>query len=189
MTDTQKTYQEKPKKNETAPNLIFVIGGARSGKSKFAEQYMLEHSPITERPYLYFATSRILDDEMKQRVTHHRNRRRPNDWKTIEAPIELPQKLSTTIARPALIDCLTLWLSNLLIENYDRRAMFTSLTQSLIHRRAMTIVISNEVGCGIVPDNKIARQFRDEAGLLNQHVAKIASKVFLVTAGLPLRLK
>ncbi len=165
--------------------LILVLGGARSGKSRHAEHLIAAHPP----PWLYVATAEALDDEMRARIAQHRARRDAR-WATLEAPHALVKAVQEAPAdQPLLLDCLTLWLSNRLLADADVESETEELTNALAARRGATIVVSNEVGLGIVPDNALARRFRDAAGRLNQMVATRADRVELVAAGLPLRLK
>jgi adenosylcobinamide kinase/adenosylcobinamide-phosphate guanylyltransferase len=174
--------------------IIFITGGARSGKSIFAERRALEFGA----PLGYLATARTLDDEMGERVRQHRERR-GIEWSTIEEPIHLPQALSRCDGQyqAILVDCLTLWLSNLLFkyedasENIEERIyedlqLLKSTLQGMV---TPVILVSNEVGMGIVPDNRLARLFRDIAGSANQTLAAAADEVHVVISGIPLRLK
>ena len=168
------------------PRLTLVLGGARSGKSRHAEGLVAALPP----PWLYIATAQGLDDEMRQRIAEHRQRR-GQDWETLEAPIELAE----VIARPGgpgdalLIDCLTLWLSNIMLAGRDPAAERDRLLQAMRGAGKAIVAVSNEVGLGVVPDNALARRFRDEQGRLNAEVAAIADHVVLMAAGLPLVLK
>jgi adenosylcobinamide kinase/adenosylcobinamide-phosphate guanylyltransferase len=165
--------------------LIVVLGGARSGKSRHAERLIAEYPP----PWTYIATAQALDDEMRERIAQHRARR-DERWATIEAPHALAEAVRNAPAqRPLLIDCLTLWLSNRLLEEADLEAEVATLVDALADRPASAIVVSNEVGLGIVPDNALARRFRDAAGIANQSIAARADRVDFIAAGLPLRLK
>ena len=165
-----------------------ILGGARSGKSAYAESLVTALEP----PYIYIATAQILDDEMQTRVRAHRNRRNAN-WETIEAPFTLIETLVThnPHRKPVLIDCLTLWLSNLILQpsTVPPPDAVTTLCALLPTLLFPLFIVSNEVGAGIVPDNALAREFRDLAGYANQKVAQACSTVTLVVAGLPLRLK
>lgn len=160
--------------------ITLVLGGARSGKSAYAESLMPEGG-------LYIATAEIADGEMIARVQLHLNRR-GSKWSTYDAPYDLAEAL-TLNDRPALVDCLTLWTSNLLLA--ERAAAFEvdGVIAALQSRAADTILVSNEVGLGIVPDNVLARAFRDQAGIVNQKIASIADRVVFIAAGLPLVLK
>lgn len=165
------------------PHLVFVIGGARSGKSAFAEARATAHPP----PWTYVATAQAFDDEMRARIAQHRARR-AEGWRTVDAPQRLAQAVRAH-AGPMLVDCLTLWLTNRLLAEADLSADSADLVAALAARTAPTIVVSNEVGLGIVPDNALSRRFRDAAGLLHQAVAARAGEVHLVVAGVPIRAK
>ena len=166
-------------------NLVFVIGGARSGKSTFAERRMTALAP----PWIYVATAQAFDDEMRARIDTHRARRDAR-WRTIDAPHDLCAALrDAPHDAPVLVDCLTLWLTNRLLADADLAAERAALVAALAARRAPTIVVSNEVGLGIVPDNALSRRFRDEAGFLHQAVAAAADEVHLMVAGLSIRAK
>ena len=165
--------------------IILVIGGCRSGKSSFALDYANKHF----RQKVFLATSQALDDEMEKRIARHRETRGP-DWKTIEEPIKLTETLASlkTDYEVVLIDCLTLWVSNLLMDGETEEEII-SCTENLIELMKKVpqsiIVVSNEVGAGIVPENKIARIFRDIAGIVNQRLAACSDTVVLTVAGLP----
>ncbi len=161
-----------------------MLGGARSGKSAHAEA-LLAPAPA---PWLYVATGQAWDDEMRARIAVHRARR-PGGWQTVEVPLALGETLDEAGAMPALVDCLTLWLTNLLLGRHDVAGATARLEAALCRRRAPTVLVASEVGLGIVPENALARRFRDEAGLLHQRLAGIADHVVLVAAGLPLVLK
>ena len=166
-------------------NLVFVIGGARSGKSTFAEARVTALPP----PWVYIATAQAFDDEMRARIDMHRARRDAR-WRTIDAPHDLCGALREAPPdAPVLIDCLTLWLTNRLLADADLPAERAALAAALAARRAPTLVVSNEVGLGIVPDNELSRRFRDEAGFLHQAVAAAAHEVHLMVAGLSIRAK
>lgn len=166
------------------PRLTLVLGGARSGKSRYAEGLVAAAGGGT-----YLATAEALDDEMRARIAGHRARRDPA-WATLDEPIDLPGALARAdAARPLLIDCLTLWLSNITLAGRDVDADCEALIVALGLRAAPVVAVSNEVGLGIVPDNALARAFRDAQGTLNQRIAQRADRVVLMTAGLPLVLK
>ena len=168
-----------------APRLVLVLGGARSGKSRHAEALVERHPP----PWRYIATAQALDAEMTARIAEHRARR-PAGWLTTDAPLDLAGALAATPdGQPVLIDCLTLWLTNLLLSGADPEPEASRLAAALAAPRGPWFAVANEVGLGIVPDNPLARRFRDAAGRLNQTVAAAADEVLLVAAGLPLRLK
>jgi adenosyl cobinamide kinase/adenosyl cobinamide phosphate guanylyltransferase len=164
--------------------LTFVIGGARSGKSRYAEGLIAALPP----PWTYVATAEALDAEMSERIGAHRARR-GSQWRTIEAPRDLAATLTASGTTPVLIDCLTLWLSNLMLADADIEAETERLEQALAAAKAPVIVVANEVGSGIVPEHALGRKFRDLQGVLNQHIAARADRVVLVVAGLPLVLK
>ncbi len=165
--------------------VTLVLGGARSGKSRYAESIVMGLPP----PWIYVATAEPLDDEMLARIAEHRARR-GSDWRSIEAPRDLAGVLSEMPAGAAvLVDCLTLWLSNLMLAGADLDAATARLDGVLAHSATPAVLVSNEVGSGIVPDNALARRFRDAQGRLNQRVAARADRVVLVAAGLPLVVK
>jgi len=163
--------------------MLFVLGGARSGKSAFA----LREAESRSLPLVMIATAEALDEEMASRIQRHREERGSN-WTTVEAPIDLESALSqVTPGSIVVIDCLTLWLSNLIHAGKDCIQATHQLINAL--KRHEAILIANEVGLGIVPDNALSRLFRDEAGRMNQKVASAADTVVFVAAGLPLYLK
>lgn len=164
--------------------IALVLGGARSGKSRHAEALVTAHPP----PWLYLATAEAGDAEMQARVAAHRARRGA-EWRTVEVRRELAAALADVPDRPALVDCLTLWLSNLMLAEADIDREAAALEAALQRRTAPTVLVANEVGLGIVPENALARRFRDAAGLLNQRIATLADYVVFVAAGLPLVLK
>lgn len=168
------------------PPLSLILGGARSGKSRFAETLIV----TAGLPALYLATAEARDDEMRDRIAAHRARR-GSGWTTIEEPVELVNRLLEEAdgARPILIDCLTLWLSNLMGAGNDIGFEIERLLAVLPKLEAPIVMVANEVGLGIVPENAMARAFRDHAGRLNQSVAAIAQRVVFMAAGLPLALK
>lgn len=166
-------------------HLSFVLGGARSGKSAYAEKLIEAHAS----PRTYIATAEAFDDEMRERIALHRARRNTG-WRTIEAPQQLVDAIRAAPADGALlIDCLGLWLSNRLLADADLAADREALMAALLERRAPTVVVSPEVGFSIVPENALARAFRDAAGLLHQDIARIARRVVLVVAGCPMTVK
>ncbi len=168
------------------PPVTLVLGGARSGKSRFAERITVTHP----RGCVYLATAEIGDEEMAERVRKHQARRDAH-WRTIEAPLEIGPAIvaETEQGAAVLVDCLTLWLSNLMAAKRDPDRETEALIRALGQAGGPVVFVSNEVGLGIVPDNALARAFRDHAGRLNQRVAAVANHVFFVAAGLPLRLK
>jgi adenosylcobinamide kinase / adenosylcobinamide-phosphate guanylyltransferase len=162
--------------------ITLVLGGARSGKSLYAEKVIEEMGGGT-----YLATSRVWDAEMSERVQIHQDRRNEL-WDTIEEPIHIANLIADS-NKPMLVDCLTLWLSNLVEEEQDIELETQKLCESLKRAQHPIVLVSNEVGLGIVPDNALARKFRDHAGRLNQAVAQTAHRVVFVAAGLPLVMK
>ncbi|MGI9355660.1 MAG: bifunctional adenosylcobinamide kinase/adenosylcobinamide-phosphate guanylyltransferase [Rhizobiaceae bacterium] len=165
-----------------------ILGGARSGKSTFAERLCDESG----RQKVYLATSQALDGEMQARILHHKARR-GIDWQLVEEPLGLGSAVNkvATGKTVILVDCLTLWLTNLMTAARDVEAESQALVEVLsdIGRDKSVLLVSNEVGHGIVPMDKMARDFRDHAGWLHQEVAAIANNVWFVTAGLPQKLK
>ena len=165
--------------------IILITGGARSGKSTRAEARAQE---FAGKP-VYIATAEGLDHEMRERIAKHRARR-SNEWIEHETPLELVAALNATDGGGArLVDCLTIWLSNLMHEGRDWAKEAAHLAEALKAQQSPVVLVTNEVGSGIVPDNALAREFRDAAGLLNQMIARAADEVELVVAGLPMRVK
>lgn len=169
-----------------------VLGGMRSGKSHYAEQIAIESAV----PVIYIATAEAGDTEMQTRIEHHRQNR-PQQWKTIEEPIKLASIIEQYNATKSclLVDCLTLWLTNILFDKQGReqQLLFEQESQALLMALSafsgQVILVSNEVGLGIIPMDKMTRRFVDEAGFLHQKIAMLSDKVVLVTAGLPQVLK
>lgn len=168
---------------------IFITGGCRSGKSRFALNYANQHFSRK----IYLATCEVLDEEMAQRVGNHKKMRGP-EWQTVEEPIEVVDKIGLygNEVEVILLDCITLWLSNLLIrwkndpkilEEIER---FIDLSKQV---RSSLIIVSNEVGMGIVPADPLARRFRDLSGMANQRMAEAADTVVLMVSGIPIFLK
>jgi adenosylcobinamide kinase/adenosylcobinamide-phosphate guanylyltransferase len=168
--------------------LSLVLGGARSGKSRYAEGLITALPPIWTAPWNYIATAEPGDAEMTERIASHRARRGAS-WRTIEAPRDLVGSLQSASAAPALVDCLTLWLSNLMLAGVDLDAELERLDHALASAAAPVVMVTNEVGSGIVPDHPLGRRFRDLQGVLNQRIAARADHVVLMVAGLPLALK
>ncbi|CAH1659101.1 Bifunctional adenosylcobalamin biosynthesis protein CobP [Hyphomicrobiales bacterium] len=167
------------------PFLSLILGGARSGKSRVAEARITS----LPQPWIYLATCEPRDKEMAERIAHHRDRR-GGGWITREEPIDIVEVLDEAPPGvPMLIDCLTLWLTNVMLAEYDVSGECDRLVTRLEANDRPLVIVSNEVGLGIVPDNALARAFRDQAGLINQRVAAIADEVVMVAAGLPLKLK
>ncbi len=164
-------------------SVVLVLGGARSGKSRYAEG--LIHSPKH-----YVATAQAFDDEMAARIKLHQARRDAK-WTNHEAPLDLVLQLREIDGwgNHILVDCLTLWLSNLLLEEIDCEAELSDLVSHLATAKARIVIVSNEVGLGIVPDNQLARSFRDIQGLANQFVAAVAESVVMTVAGIPMLVK
>ncbi|SAK74740.1 bifunctional cobalamin biosynthesis protein [Caballeronia fortuita] len=179
------------------PDLTFILGGARSGKSAHAERLAIESGlPVT-----YIATARIEDAEFAERVTLHR-KRRPAHWTLVEAPLDLAGALrkADRAGHCVLIDCLTLWLANLLFSDetasddiavlpHAARDAFAQFDAALAETRGKVIVVSNEIGLGVVPLGSVTRLYVDELGRLNQRVAAASARATLMVAGLPLALK
>jgi adenosylcobinamide kinase/adenosylcobinamide-phosphate guanylyltransferase len=168
----------------SAARLTLVLGGARSGKSRHAEQLVTGLPP----PWIYVATAQALDDEMASRIAEHRARR-DQRWRTVEVPRDLAATIDGAEGAPVLIDCLTLWLTNLMLADADLESEMSRLEEALGRAGAPVVLVANEVGLGIVPDNALARRFRDAAGRLNQRLAARADRVVLMVAGLPLEVK
>lgn len=168
--------------SETLPPLTLVLGGARAGKTA--------HAMRLAGGGVYIATAEAGDAEMRARIARHRTERGMH-WRTVEAPLELAAAIRTEAAgtAPVLVDCLTLWLNNLLHARRDPVAACDELLAACAGAQAPLVMVSNEVGLGIVPENALARRFRDETGRLHQRVAAMADRVELVAAGLPLTLK
>lgn len=165
--------------------VTFVLGGARSGKSRYAESLVTALPP----PWTFIATAEIHDDEMRQRIAEHRARR-GEGWYTLEAPVDIVGALrSAPAGAPVLVDCLTLWLSNLILADYDVVTAVDDLARALSESSAPVAIVSNELGLGIVPDNALARQFRDAHGRMNQRIAEVAHSVVFMLAGLPMPVK
>ena len=164
--------------------LTLVLGGARSGKSRYAESLIASMSP----PWAYVATAEAGDHEMAVRIRAHRARRGRN-WRTIEAPRDLTAALAACERMPVLVDCLTLWLSNLMLAEADMDKETERLESALSAAAEPVVLVSNEVGAGIVPEHPLGRRFRDQQGILNQRIAARADRVVLMVAGLPLAVK
>ncbi|HKL81109.1 MAG TPA: bifunctional adenosylcobinamide kinase/adenosylcobinamide-phosphate guanylyltransferase [Desulfobacter sp.] len=169
---------------------ILVLGGCRSGKSGFAKQ-AADHMARDKK--IYLATCVPTDREMKKRVKHHQDDRGP-DWATIEDPIGIHETIDRACAQAnvILVDCLTLWTSNLLLQETGEAGIMAAvnlLVDALDRSTCPVILVSNEVGYGIVPENSLARQFRDMAGIVNQRVAQAVDEVFVSMAGIPVQIK
>lgn len=167
------------------PHLSFVIGGAASGKSAFAERLLA----ATGRPKVYVATAEAHDEEMRLKIIAHQARRGAG-WTTIEAPLDLRTPLAeVSLHQAVMIDCITLWLANHIGSGSDITTEESRLLHALATSAAPVVVVSNEVGAGVVPDNALARRFRTAQGRLNQGLAARAELVVQVVVGLPLVLK
>ena len=165
--------------------VILITGGARSGKSRHAEA---RTRAFPGRP-VYLATAEALDEEMTERIAKHRARR-GSEWIEREEPLDLAQALIETDRGGArLVDCLTLWLSNLLHSERDWSQAVAELADTLTRQQSPVVLVTNEVGLGIVPDNALARAYRDAAGIMNQTIAGVADEVEFIVAGLPMKLK
>ncbi|MEW6713587.1 MAG: bifunctional adenosylcobinamide kinase/adenosylcobinamide-phosphate guanylyltransferase [Nitrospirota bacterium] len=169
--------------------ITFVIGGTRSGKSSFA----LREAAKIKGQKAHIATAQALDDEMKERIRKHKDERGA-DWDTFEEPLKVPEIIADIKDKYSVIvlDCLTLWLSNLICGDMNFGKETDDLIDVLINPKPETpklFIVSNEVGMGIVPENELARRFRDAAGYVNQKVAEISDEVYLVTAGIPIKIK
>jgi adenosylcobinamide kinase / adenosylcobinamide-phosphate guanylyltransferase len=164
--------------------LTLVLGGARSGKSRYAESLVT----AIPGPWIYVATAEARDAEMAERIAAHQARRGAG-WRTLETPRDIVGALTAHGTTPLLVDCLTLWLANALLASADVDAEIERLEAALEQGSAPLVLVANEVGFGIVPDNALGRRFRDLQGLLNQRIAARADRVVLVVAGLPLTIK
>jgi adenosylcobinamide kinase/adenosylcobinamide-phosphate guanylyltransferase len=177
-----------------------ILGGARSGKSHYALTQALAHAALYPHAgtVCWIATAQAFDLEMHERIVHHQAER-PTDWHTLEAPLSLSAALRQSTASLIVVDCLTLWLSNWLCRDphgLDAADWLAEREQYLYQLQQLTqcpnrrlLLVSNEVGFGIVPDNPMARRFRDDAGRLHQHSAAIADRVTLVVAGIAMTVK
>ncbi|MFG1463043.1 bifunctional adenosylcobinamide kinase/adenosylcobinamide-phosphate guanylyltransferase [Xanthobacter sp. DSM 24535] len=169
----------------SAGRLVLVLGGARSGKSGYAERRVEMMPP----PYAYVATAQAFDAEMTQRISLHQARRDAR-WHAHDAPFDAHRLLGELPPEmPLLLDCLTLWLTNHMLADHDLAAEEERLVAAVRARRGLTVLVANEVGLGIVPDNALARRFRDAAGQLNQRMATLAHEVIFMVAGLPMTVK
>jgi len=168
--------------------LTLVLGGARSGKSRYAESLIAALPPPWQPPWAYLATAEAGDAEMAERIAAHRARR-GSSWETTEAPLDLATALQSCQRKPVLVDCLTLWLSNLMLAGTEIDIETARLEQALAAAAAPIVLVANEVGYGLVPDHPLGRRFRDLQGMLNQRIAARADRVVLVVAGQPLAVK
>ena len=190
-----KRLKENKKDSEPqTPNseLIFILGGARSGKSNFA----LKLAESIKGKRLYIATAEALDEEMEERIKKHK-KERGNNWTTIEEPIKIADVIKKNKKYDViLLDCLTLWISNLMHKEARGKGQgargkknIETLMNTCANSKTNIIIVSNEVGMGIVPDNPLARQFRDIAGFANQKIADAADEVYFMVSGIPMRMK
>ncbi|HDP70058.1 MAG TPA: bifunctional adenosylcobinamide kinase/adenosylcobinamide-phosphate guanylyltransferase [Actinobacteria bacterium] len=167
--------------------LTLILGGVRAGKSDFAEKVAQVGNRI-----VYIATAEVLDEEMRKRIENHKRRRSP-DWETIESPDDLTESIRQIGSNVdvIIIDCLTVYISNLLAKFSEEEILknVSEMLNVLNNFNGKTIFVSNEVGMGIVPDNKLARDYRDVLGRTNQMVAKAAKEVYLLVAGIPVKIK
>ncbi len=166
--------------------VTLVLGGARSGKSSFAEKLVLQQPG----PRAYVATAQARDEEMAERIVRHQNDRGP-DWTTFEEPLMVAQTIRQASENHTviLLDCLTLWLSNLMEAKQDVDGATEDLITSVRDCNSDIVLVSNEVGLGIVPVNALARSYRDASGRMNMRVAAAADEVYFLAAGLPLQMK
>jgi adenosylcobinamide kinase / adenosylcobinamide-phosphate guanylyltransferase len=165
---------------------LFILGGARSGKTRLA----LQRAEATGLSRVYVATAAAWDDEMRERIAHHKAER-DESWTTLEEQKALPALLKREMqpGRVLLVDCLTLWLTNIMLADEECHAAIDALAATIRECHGQLILVSNEVGMGIVPENAMARQFRDVQGRLNQRMGEICDEVVFVAAGLPIMLK
>lgn len=172
---------------QTSFPCTLVLGGARSGKSRHAES-LCRATGLTR---IYIATAAAYDEEMRTRIADHKTMRAEDGWQTVEEQHDLASALVRELAEDqiVLVDCLTLWLTNRLLADADLNAEFDRLADTLEQRRGPVVLVSNETGLGIVPENKLARRFSDYQGRLNQRMAALATHVDFIAAGLPLTLK
>lgn len=164
---------------------ILITGGARSGKSRIAEGWVTAQGPTP----VYIATAEPFDTEMKKRIDDHRSRR-GSEWSNVEEPLDLLKALHETDGQgPRLVDCLTLWLSNMMHADLDWQEQARRLAETIPNLTSPVTFVTNEVGQGIVPENALARAFRDAAGEVNQTIAAAVDEVYLAVAGYPLQVK
>jgi adenosylcobinamide kinase/adenosylcobinamide-phosphate guanylyltransferase len=162
--------------------VVLIGGGSRSGKSRFA----LGRARREGSRLVFIATGEAGDEEMRERIAYHREER-GDEFRTVEAPVDLAAAIRACDEDAIVVDCLTLWLANTLANQSD--AGFDDLKEAAQSSRACVVFVTNEVGCGIVPDNALAREFRDRAGILNQRMAEAADEVYWMVFGQPLRVK
>jgi adenosylcobinamide kinase/adenosylcobinamide-phosphate guanylyltransferase len=185
ITRNEKKFQNSSDGGSALPHLTLILGGAASGKSRFAESLVCQ----TGRQRVYIATAQALDAEMARKIDQHQTDRGP-DWRTIEAPLDPAAALETVQTEEiVLLDCATLWLSNVMLGELAWQSEADRLIAALERSTAPVVVVSNETGMGIVPEHKLGRAFRNAQGALNQRLAASADRVALIVAGLPLTLK
>jgi len=165
-------------------NSLLILGGARSGKSRYGQGRI----EALEGPLTYIATGQALDGEMAERIARHRADRGER-WRTVEAPLDLPEAIGAVREGAILVDCLTLWLTNVMLGEHDVDLAAEKLCVAVAGCAVPVALVANEVGLGIVPENGLARRFRDAAGHVNQRLAREVSEVVFVAAGLPIFLK
>jgi adenosylcobinamide kinase/adenosylcobinamide-phosphate guanylyltransferase len=192
MNDPSTSSNDNARPDARLPGLTLVLGGARSGKSVHAESLLVAHldADTAIRRATYIATAEAGDGEMAQRIAAHRDRR-GDHWRTVETLLALGDAIvdATAHGEPVLVDCLTLWLSNVMHAGLDPEAETETLRDALTHAKGAVVCVSNEVGLGIVPASQLGRAFRDAAGRLNQSIAAQSDRVDFVAAGLPITLK
>lgn len=164
--------------------IIFITGGARSGKSEYA----VSKAKKTKNKVAFIATCTSDDEEMLKRIELHK-KARPKEWETIEEGIDLTNAIRRSKKPIIIIDCLTLWIANLMSSKMDVMEKSKELLYTLNKLKKIIIIVSNEVGLGIVPENKLAREFRDIAGFVNQRIANTADEVYLLVSGIPVKIK
>ena len=177
----------------TTENIQFVLGGARSGKSEFAEKLALASfaaMPANTTRLVYLATAEAFDEEMQARIDLHKARRSA-DWQLCDTPIDLPEMIRTHDGKDAtlLVDCTSVWITNLLIRGKDIQLYRDDFIDALLTASGKIIVVASETGLGIIPDNKLSRQFCDANGKTNQAIAQIANCVFFLVAGIAQQIK
>ncbi len=162
--------------------VALITGGAKSGKSSYAVKLAMQY----EKPRIFIATAVAFDDEMRKRIENHRIER-GLEFETIEEPIKLAEVLTHAEGNVCVIDCITVWINNLIY--YNKLDEIEKFIEALKNPSCNTIIVSNEVGMGIVPDNKLSRQYVDTLGRINQRIASIAENVVLMASGIPLHIK
>ena len=174
---------------KSASHVTFILGGARSGKSAFAEKICQELAVAENKQLIYIATAEAFDQEMQERIDLH-IRRRGDHWQTINSPLDLADQIrNLTSDQVVLVDCLTIWLNNLIYHEKNIQQALDDLSQALTTVPCSVIFVSNEIGLGLVPMDKLSRRFRDHSGTMNQQIAALANTVYFVAAGLPIKMK